>query len=94
MTTPTITPPLPDFDLCFVEGGEFMMGDDNGEFGKFAWEQPAHRVRLSNFYIGKYLVTQRRWQAVMGSKPSRFKGERRPVEQVSWHDTCRSFSPV
>jgi formylglycine-generating enzyme len=84
MTTPTITPPLPDLDLCLVEGGELMMGDDNGEYDD---EKPAHRVRVSGFWIGKYPVTQRLWQAVMGNNPSNFKGERRPVERVSWNDT-------
>lgn len=59
------------------------MGDDSGEYDD---EKPAHLVRLDDFYIGKYPVTQRLWQAVMENNPSRFKGERRPVEQVSWHD--------
>jgi formylglycine-generating enzyme required for sulfatase activity len=79
MITPIITPPLPDLDLCLVEGGEFMMGDDNKA-------RPAHRVRVSGFWMGKFPVTQRLWQAVMGSNPSSFKGERRPVENVSWAD--------
>ncbi|MGX9727281.1 MAG: formylglycine-generating enzyme family protein [Candidatus Electronema sp. VV] len=82
MTTPTITPPLPDLDLCLVEGGEFMMGDDTVETAR-----PAHRVRVSGFWMGKYPVTQQLWQAVMKSNPSKFKGKRRPVEHVSWHDT-------
>ena len=82
MTTTTVTPYLPDLELCLVEGGEFMMGDDNVEGAK-----PAHRVRVSGFWMGKYPVTQRLWQAVMGNNPSRFKGERRPIEQVSWDDT-------
>jgi formylglycine-generating enzyme required for sulfatase activity len=79
---------LPDLDLAFVEGGSFMMGDDNSEHER---EKPAHRVEISSFYIGKYLVTQRLWQAVMDKNPSRFQGEKRPVEQVSWHD-ARDFT--
>ena len=82
MTTPTITPPLPDLELCLVEGGEFMMGDDS-----IPEASPAHRVRVSGFWMGKYPVTQRLWQAVMNNNPSKFKGERRPVERVSWNDT-------
>ena len=27
------------------------------------------------FYLGKYLVTQEQWEAVMGSNPSTFKGQ-------------------
>jgi len=34
--------------------------------------------------MGRYEVTQRQWQAVMGSNPSHFKGDNLPVEQVSW----------
>ena len=30
------------------------------------------------------------WQAVMDTDPSRFKGQNRPVEPVSWED-CQTF---
>jgi formylglycine-generating enzyme required for sulfatase activity len=44
-------------------------------------------VRITKgFEIGTYEVTQAQWKAVMGSSPSRFKGENRPVEFVSWND--------
>ena len=42
------------------------------------------------FLIGKYPVTQKLWESVMGNNPSRFKGAYRPVEQVSWND-CVQF---
>ena len=38
------------------------------------------------YYIGKYEVTQAEWTRVMGTNPSVFKGERRPVDNVSWDD--------
>ena len=55
-------------------------------------EKPAHRVTVSDFYIGKYEVTQAQWKAVMGastalSNPSYFKYcVQCPVENVSWND--------
>ena len=51
-------------------------------------ERPVHCVRISEpFYMGKYEVTQAQWEAVMGTNPSRFKGNpNRPVENVSWDD--------
>ena len=53
-------------------------------------EKPAHSVTLSSYYIGKTEVTQELWQAVVGSNPSYFKGNRKPVEKVSWED-CQTF---
>ena len=53
-------------------------------------EKPVHSVTLSDYYIGETEVTQELWEAVMGSKPSKFKGSQRPVERVSWKD-CQEF---
>ena len=53
-------------------------------------EYPVHSVTLSDYYIGETEVTQELWEAVMGSKPSKFKGSQRPVVQVSWND-CQEF---
>ena len=36
--------------------------------------------------MGKYEVTQAQYQAVMGTNPSKFKGDDLPVERVSWSD--------
>ena len=49
-------------------------------------EKPIHSVTVSDFYIRKYEVTQKQWQAVMGTNPSNWKRENLPVEQVSWND--------
>ena len=45
-------------------------------------------LRLGQPYsICKHSVTQAWYEAIMGSNPSHFKGnDKRPVEQVSWHD--------
>jgi sulfatase modifying factor 1 len=64
--------------LIFVQGGAFSSTRSTNYNGKgFA---------LSNFYIGKYEVTQKEWTDVMGTNPSEFKGDRLPVETVSWYD--------
>ena len=78
-------------NMVYVQGGTFTMGatDEQGSDAE-DWEKPAHSVTLSSYYIGKTEVTQELWQAVMGSNPSRFTGNRKPVEQVSWKD-CQIF---
>ncbi len=68
--------------FVFVEGGTFQMGSANGDSD----EKPVHGVTLSDFYIGKYEVTQAEWKEVMGSNSSYFKGDMIPVEKVSWYD--------
>jgi formylglycine-generating enzyme required for sulfatase activity len=51
-------------------------------------EGPTRRELLVSrpFELGVAPVTQALWRAVMGSSPSKFQGEDRPVEQVSWDD--------
>lgn len=79
------------FTMIRVDGGTFLMGGTS-EQGSDADsdEKPAHQVTLSSYYIGETEVTQELWRAVMGKKPSNFKGDRLPVESVSWRD-CQSF---
>ena len=74
-------------EMVFVQGGTFIMGatPEQGSDCKDN-EKPAHRVTVSDFYIGKYQVTQAQWEAVMGNNPSHLKGEKLPVEMVSWYD--------
>jgi len=53
-------------------------------------EKPVHRVTLSDFYIGKYQVTNIEWHAIMSNNPSKFKFDYEPVTDVSWDD-CQEF---
>ena len=78
-----------NIEMVFVEGGTFQMGSDD--------EKPVHSVTVSDFYIGKYEVTQGEYKAVMGKNPSSFtsSGNNAPVEQVSWYDAveyCNKLS--
>jgi formylglycine-generating enzyme required for sulfatase activity len=50
-----------------------------------------HEVTLTKpFYMGKNEVTQEQWEAVMGKNPSKTKGAKLPVTDVSWED-CQEF---
>lgn len=64
-------------NLVFVKGGTFKDAKSN-YYGK--------SITVPSFYIGKYEVTQKEWTDVMGSNPSQFKGDDRPVEMVNWYD--------
>lgn len=69
-------------DEVFVEGGSFVMGASDGGND----EKPIHKVTVSSFRICKHEVTQADWQAIMGTNPSHYKGDNRPVGGVSWCD--------
>lgn len=80
-------------EMVNVEGGAFIMGctpeqGNDSIQGRDCEsdEKPAHSVTLRSFQIGKYEVTQAQWQAIMGDNPSEFKGDNRPVENVSWNE--------
>ncbi|NWH04818.1 SUMF1/EgtB/PvdO family nonheme iron enzyme [Desulfobacter latus] len=93
--------------FVWVPGGTFDMGDTFGD-GKEN-EQPVHKVKVGGFYMGKYQVTQGEWVKVMDKKspgfwskiigfdpnPSDFKkGDRYPVENVSWNMIVEQFIPA
>ena len=72
-------------EMVVVPAGSFRMGDLNGGGGDD--EKPVHKVTIPKpFAVGKYEVTQAEWNALIGINPSRFRGDRNPVEQVSWED--------
>ena len=79
------------FEMIKVEAGTFTMGATPEMQAPDSDEKPTHQVTLTNnYYMGKTEVTQSLWKAVMGSSPSYFKGDSKPVESVSWND-CQTF---
>jgi formylglycine-generating enzyme required for sulfatase activity len=82
-------------EMVAIPGGRFWMGSPNGEADRLDMESPQHEVSVSDFFLGKFTVTQAQWRAVaqlpqinksLNADPSNFKGDNRPVEQVSWDD--------
>ena len=77
-------------EMIWCAPGSFMMGSPLAERGRFD-DEPQHQVTLTKgFWLGKYEVTQKQWESVMGENPSKFKDPDRPVESVSWED-CNAF---
>jgi len=81
--------------MVAIPGGSFVIGSPEDEPGRFATEGPQRQVTVPTFLMGRYPVTQAQWQIVAGlpqvarelaPEPSRFKGDQRPVEGVSWFE--------
>ena len=72
-------------EMIEVQGGRFMEGKsiDPG------WNVENMRyANVSTFYIGKYEITQKQFEEVMGYNPSLEKGDDLPVEYVNWYDAA------
>ena len=81
--------------MMLIPAGTFTMGSPEDEPERRDNEDPQHKVTLSQFFMAKYPVTQAQWRAVtnlpqvkreLNPNPSKFKGDMRPVESVSWYD--------
>jgi formylglycine-generating enzyme required for sulfatase activity len=68
-----------------INRGTFTMGSPSNEPQRSS-DETQHKVTINSFYMGKFEVTQKEYQEVMGTNPSKFKGDNLPVEQISWYD--------
>src|SRR4029077_8552154 len=85
-------------NLVFIPPGTFMMGSPTNEadrepFYPLIVEGPQTAVTISKgFWMGKYLVTQGEYLAVIGSNPSTFTGDtNRPVAMASCVTATNSY---
>jgi formylglycine-generating enzyme required for sulfatase activity len=89
VSTPTSpTKETDDYGMIPIKGGTFTMGctDEQGSDCN-DWEKPAHQVKVGDFQLGKYEVTQAQWKKIIGSNPIKFLNcDKCPVEQVNWND--------
>lgn len=80
-------------ELKLLPSGTFTMGQAGGDS-----DETPHQATLSrSFHIGVYPVTNSQWKRVMGTVPSRWTDNDRPVEGVSWDDAaefCRRVSAL
>ncbi len=82
-------------EMVRIPAGEFLMGAADGEKHSRNTERPQHLVQVPEFGMGKFAITQSQYQRIMGKNPSNLRGEKLPVEQVSWDDAeafCRKLS--
>jgi formylglycine-generating enzyme required for sulfatase activity len=90
--------------LMLIPAGEFTMGAPIEELESDDDERPQHLVKVPQFLMARTPITQAQWRVVAGydqvkldldPDPSGFKGDDRPVEQVSWEEAqefCRRLS--
>ena len=95
-------------DMVAIPGGTFLMGSPVYQLERRANEGPRHEVTLRPFFIGASPITQAQWAAVATGRaaktsralrpvPSFFKGDRLPVESVTWNEAdefCRRLSEI
>jgi formylglycine-generating enzyme required for sulfatase activity len=86
------------FNMVLLKGGTFNMGcTGDQDYDCDSSEKPVHQVTVSDFYIGKYEVTQKEWREVLGADPPGlfFKGcDNCPVEGVNWDDIQQFLSTL
>ncbi len=79
--------------MVSIPQGKFIMGASAKEKDSSDRERPVHQVKVAEFLIGEYPITQIQWRKVaklpqvnreLKLNPSHFKGDKRPVESVSW----------
>jgi len=88
-------PGIAPLEMVSIPSGTFLMGSPEDELERYEDEFPQHEVTVGPFFMGAYPVTQAQWRVVaampqiereLAPDPSHFKGDNRPVEQVSWYD--------
>jgi formylglycine-generating enzyme required for sulfatase activity len=89
--TPALWPKVPG--MVYIAGGEFTMGSDTGD----EYERPAHKVKLSSFYLDVYEVTCEEYLKFAIAKGHRLPAKwtngsfpagaaKQPVTGVDWYD--------
>jgi formylglycine-generating enzyme required for sulfatase activity len=69
--------------MILIKGDVFEMGSNSGSDD----EVPIHDVKVSDFLLSKYEVTQKEYKYLVGRNPSNNKDNlENPVEQVTWYD--------
>lgn len=68
-----------------IDGGTFLMGSPESENWRID-DEVQHDVKVSSYYIDPFETTQEEYTRLTGSDPGSFKGDRLPVENISWFD--------
>jgi formylglycine-generating enzyme required for sulfatase activity len=83
-------------EIVAIPGGQFRMQPPESQLVQQSREGPQREVTVPAFFMGRYPITQAQWRIVaqimpqvnhkLKLNPSHFRGDRRPVEEVTWFD--------
>jgi formylglycine-generating enzyme required for sulfatase activity len=80
--------------LKLIPAGSFMMGEEDLGTGR----DDVHRVTLTEpFFVAVTEVTKAQCRQVIETVPANWKGDDRPVEEISWNDAvelCQKLSAL
>jgi formylglycine-generating enzyme required for sulfatase activity len=87
---------LGGYELVKIPGGTFMMGSPKTEEGRDESEESQHEVTVSDFYKGRYPVTNEEYGRFLDANPDmkepeywadrRYNQSKQPVVGLSWND--------
>lgn len=93
--------------VLLINGGIFTMGSPTSEAPiQNRRSETQRQIRVNSFYMGKYEITQKEYQEIMGKNPSLHpqthitiieQNQQRPVVGVSWFDAieyCNRLSQI
>ena len=82
-------PPVTVSDnFALINGGTFQMGSPANEPERSS-DEIQHSVTVSSFYMAKTEVSQKEYQTIMGTNPSKTKGDNLPVTNITWYDAIQ-----
>ncbi|MGK7929931.1 MAG: pentapeptide repeat-containing protein [Microcystaceae cyanobacterium] len=85
-------------EMVYIVGGTFWMGEGDSVYNF------RHQVTVPSFYMARYPITQEQWKVIaqldainreLTVKTAHFSGNKRPIENISWHDAiefCQRLS--
>ena len=88
-----------DLQMVYCKAGKYKMGSPENELGRTKdTDLDVGEVSIDkDFYIGKFEVTQSQYSSIMGEKPSRYAGDKKPVEKVSYYkaiEFCKKLNEL
>jgi sulfatase modifying factor 1 len=72
--------------MRWIPPGKFLMGSPENEVGRPFNERRHDVILTSGYWLADTACTQALWRAVRNDNPSKFPGDLRPVERVSYRE--------